>query len=90
MIGRAPPPVKKIKPPVPKYYYQLATVVSPQHANSMEKALRQRLDGLGLSFFAVCHASGSCDVMGDSGGRPLEEADLRTARAVAAKINKAS
>ena len=90
MIGRTPPPTKKVKPPVPKYYYQLATVVSPQHANSMEKALRQRLDGLGLSFFAVCHASGSCDVMGDSGGKPLEPADLLNARAVAAQINKAS
>ena len=90
MIGKAQPPAKKVKPPIPKYYYQLATVLSSRQANNMEKALREQLTGLGLSFFAVCHASGSCDVMGDSGGKPLEEADLRNARAVAAKINAAS
>jgi hypothetical protein len=87
---RTQPPVKPVKPPVPKYFYRLATVVSPQHANNMERALRTRLDGFGLSFFAVCHPSGSCDVMGDSGGRPMEPADLVKARAVAAQINQAS
>lgn len=90
MIGRPQPPIKKAKPPVPKYHYQLATVLSPLLANNMEKALRQRLDGLGLSFFAVCHVGGTCDVMGDSGGKPLEEAELRNARAVAARIKQAS
>ena len=89
MMGKAKPPIRKVKPPIPKYYYQLATVLSSQQANSMEKALRERLNGLGLSFFAVCHASGSCDVMGDSGVSPLKAADLRNARAVAAQINEA-
>jgi len=42
-----------------------------------------------LSFFAICHQSGGCDVMGDSGGSPLEDAALRNARAVAAEIRKA-
>jgi hypothetical protein len=45
--------------------------------------------GSGLTFFAICHQTGGCDVMGDSGRNPLEGAALRNARAVAAEIKKA-
>jgi hypothetical protein len=76
------------KPPVPRYHYKLATVSGSQEAGRMETALRERLHGSGLSFFAICHQSGSCDVMGDSGASPLEDAALRNARAVAAEIKK--
>ncbi len=78
----------KEKPPIPKYYYKLAKVSGSQEAGGMETALRERLQGSGLSFFAICHKSGSCDVMGDSGASPLKDAALRNARAVAAKIKK--
>ena len=78
------------KPPIPRYHYKLVTVSSSQDAARMETALRERLRGSGLSFFAICHQSGGCDVMGDSGASPLENAALRSARAVAAEIKKAS
>jgi hypothetical protein len=77
------------KPPVPRYHYKLVTVSGSQEAGRMETALRERLRGSGLSFFAICHQSGGCDVMGDSGESPLEDAALRNARAVAAEIRKA-
>jgi hypothetical protein len=77
------------KPPVPKYHYKLVTVSGSQEAGRMETALRKRLPRSGLSFFAICHPNGDCDVMGDSGGSPLEDAALRKARAVAAEIRKA-
>ena len=76
------------KPPVPRYHYKLVTVSGSQEAGRMEKALRER-GGSGLSFFAICHQSGGCDVMGDSGVSPLGGAALRNARAVAAEIKKA-
>jgi hypothetical protein len=79
----------RIKPPVPRYHYKLVTVSGSQEAGRMETALRERLRDSGLRFFAICHQSGGCDVMGDSGGSPLEDAALRNARAVAAKIRKA-
>jgi len=78
----------KEKPPIPKYYYKLAKVSGSREAGSMETALRERLQGSGLSFFAICHQSGGCDVMGDSGPSPLKDAALRNARAVAAKIQQ--
>lgn len=78
----------KEKPPVPKYHYKLASVTSSKHLGLFEKALRERMEGSGLSFFAVCHQDGSCDVMGDSGASPLGEAALGNALAVAAKIKK--
>jgi len=81
--------VKGEKRPIPRYHYKLATVSGSQEAGRMETALRERLRGSGLSFFAICHQSGGCDVMGDSGGSPLEDAALRNARAVAAEIKKA-
>ncbi len=87
MMEKPKPPLKKVKPPVPKYHYKLASVSGSQEAGRMEKALRERLGGLGLSFFAIGHESGSYDVMGDSGANPLTDNDLRDARAVAAKIN---
>jgi len=77
------------KPPVPKYHYKLVTVSGSQEAGRMETALRKRLPGFGLSFFAICHPGGGCDVMGDSGGSPLKNAALRKARAVAAEIKQA-
>lgn len=77
------------KPPVPRYHYKLVTVSGSQEAGQMETALRERLEGSGLSFFAICHQNGGCDVMGDSGMSPLKDAALRNARAVAAKIKKA-
>jgi hypothetical protein len=36
-------------------------------ARLMEKALREPLGGMGMSFFAIGHEDGSYDVMGDSG-----------------------
>ena len=79
----------KEKPPAPRYHYKLITVSGSHEAGRMETALRKRLPGSGLSFFAICHPSGDCDVMGDSGGSPLQDAALRKARAVAAEIRKA-
>jgi hypothetical protein len=76
------------KPPIPRYHYKLVTVSGSQEAGRVETALRKRLGGSGLSFFAICHQSGGCDVMGDSGASPLEDAALRNARAVAAEIKK--
>jgi len=76
----------KDKPPVPQYHYKLATVLSSPAAARFEQALRDRLSGSGLTFFAICHQNGDCDVMGDSGANPLLPADLGKARAVAAKI----
>jgi len=87
MPEKAKPPIKKVKPPVPKYHYKLASVSGSQAACRMEKALREQLTGLGLSFFAIGHEGGSYDVMGDSGANALAESDLRDARAAAAKIN---
>ena len=86
----AKPPVRKVKPPVPRYHYSLATVSGSQQANRMEKTLREQLSGLGLSFFAVGHEGGTYDVMGDSGSAALGDDALRDARAVAARIKKAS
>jgi hypothetical protein len=76
----------KEKPPVPRYHYKLATVVSPLKACHLESALRAKLDESGLSFFAICHQGGNCDVMGDSGPNPMNPDALRDARAVAAKL----
>ena len=80
----------KIKIPIPQYHYKLATVLSSQEAARFGKALRERLDGAGLTFFAICHENGDCDVMGDSGPNPLGADALLAAQAVAAKIKKAS
>jgi hypothetical protein len=79
----------KEKPPIPKYHYKLVTVSGSLEAGRMETALRERLEGSGLAFFAICHQTGGCDVMGDSGRNPLEGAALRNARAVAAELKKA-
>jgi len=86
MQGAKPPIVKKIKPPIPRYRYKLVTVSGSQAACRMENALRERLTGLTLSYFAIGHESGSYDVMGDSGTSALGDDDLRDARAVAARI----
>jgi hypothetical protein len=90
MAERTKPPMRKPKPPAPKYHYKLATVAGSQQARLMEDALRGPLSGLGLSYFAIGHEDGSYDVMGDSGSSALADGDLRSARAVAAKIHKAS
>lgn len=88
MIPKGTPPVKKIKPPVPRYHYKLATVSGSQAASRMEDALRDRLSELSLSYFAIGHEGGSYDVMGDSGAKALEDGDLANARAVAAQFKK--
>jgi hypothetical protein len=80
---------KKVKPPVPKYHYKLVTVEGSQQAHVMQKALREQVEYLGLSLFAIGHESGIYDVMGDSGASPLEDSVLRKARAIAAQIKKA-
>ncbi len=80
----------KAKPPAPRYQYRLIAVSSSREAGRMETALRQRLGGSSLSFFAICREDGKCDVIGDSGGSPAEDAVLREARAVAAEIQKTS
>ena len=79
----------KKKTPTPRYQYKFATVLSSPKAARFEKALGERLVGSGLSFFAICHENGHCDVMGDSGPNPLAADDLRAARAVADEIKKA-
>jgi hypothetical protein len=84
---RAKPPIKTIKPPIPRYHYKLASVSGSQAACRMESALRERLSGLGLSFFAIGHEGGIYDVMGDSGANALDDGGLRDARAVAAQIS---
>jgi hypothetical protein len=89
MTERAKPPVRKIKPPTPRFHYSLAKVTGSQEARLMENALREPLRGMGLSFFAIGHEDGSYDVMGDSGSRALEDAVLQGARAVADKIKMA-
>ncbi len=76
------------KPPIPRYQYKLVAVSSSHEAGRMETALRERLGGSGLSFFAICHQSGGCDVMCDSGEIPQADAALRHARAVAAGIKQ--
>jgi hypothetical protein len=84
------PPMRKVKPPVPKYRYKLVTVTGSQAAGRMETALRERLSGrFGVSLFSICHVNGACDVMGDSGERPLDDANLRDMRAVVAEIKQA-
>ena len=83
-MQRVKPPY--IKPPTPLFHYRLATVSGPQAAIRMENALRERLTGLRLSYFAIGHEGGSYDVMGDSGTSPLADDDLRAAQAVAAQI----
>jgi len=87
VTNKAKPPVKAIKPPIPKYHYKLATVSGSQAACRMETALREQLSGLGLSFFAIGYESGSYDVMGDSGAIALDDAGLSNARTVAAQIS---
>jgi hypothetical protein len=84
------PPLKKVKPPTPRYHYSLATVTGSQQARRMENALREPLSEMGLSFFSIGHEDGSYDVMGDSGDSALNDGALRSARAVAAKIKKLS
>ena len=79
----------KPKPPVPKYRYTLVTVNGSHAAGRMQNLLRERLGGFGLSFFAICHPNGCCDIMGDSGTTPLADAALRNARAIAAAIKEA-
>ena len=79
----------KEKPPIPKYHYKLVTVSGSLEAGRMETALREQLGGSCLTFFTICHQTGDCDVMGDSGSNPLEGTALRNAKAVAAEIKKA-
>jgi hypothetical protein len=64
------------------------TVESSHEAGRVETALRQRLAASGLSFFAICHENGQCDVMGDSRVGPLQDAHLGDARALAAQIKE--
>jgi hypothetical protein len=87
VIDKTQPPAKQAKPPTPRYHYKLATVSGSIEASRMETALRERLCGLGLGFFAIGHEGGSYDVMGDSGMCALADADLRVVRAAAAKIS---
>jgi hypothetical protein len=89
VMERAKPPMKKVKPPIPRYRYKLVTVSSSQQACLMEKALWTQLRRMGLSYFAIGHEGGSYDVMGDSGMNALNDDDLLEARAVAAQINNA-
>lgn len=76
------------KPPPPKYHYRLATVSGPQAAYRMERALRDRLAGFGLSLFSVSRGGEDYHVTGDSGASPLDDDILKKARAVAAKIKE--
>ena len=69
----------KEKPPIPRYHYKLVTATDSQEASRIETALRKRLGSSGLSLFSICHQTGGCDVMGDSGKNPLEGAALRNA-----------
>lgn len=78
----------KEKPPTPIYHYKLVTVSSSHEAGRTENALRERLGGSGLSFFAICHQNGGCDVMCDSGDNPIQDVALRNAEAVAAEIKQ--
>ena len=78
------------KAPIPRYHYKLAKVSGSEEAGRMETALRERLRNSGMSFFAICHQTGSCDVMGDSGSNPLQDAALANARTVAAEIKTKS
>lgn len=78
----------KEKVPIIKYRYKLTTVTSSREAEQMENSLRKKLGSIGLSFFTICHEDGDCDVMGDSGTTPLEDAALCTARAYAAEIKR--
>ena len=89
MSGQAKAIRGKPKPPIPKYRYKLVTVVGSHEASCVEGQLRERLSGVGLTFFSICHENGHCDVMGDSGTTPLAQDALRNARAVAAEIKKA-
>jgi hypothetical protein len=86
MTGKAKPYVRKVTLPIPKYWYKLATVAGSQQACLMEKALRERIGRLGMSYFSIGHAGGSWDVMGDSGRTAMDEGELRDIRAVAAQI----
>ncbi len=78
----------KVKRPVPRYHYKLATLSNSKASGRFERALRERLDGAGLSFFAICHQNGKCDVMCDSGMDPLDAHALRNARRVATEIKE--
>ncbi len=89
MAPKGRPPVKAIKPPVPKYHYKLATVKGSKEASRMETALRNRLSEEGMSFFAIGHEGGSYDVMGDSGSNPLDDANLLNVQALATRLSKA-
>ena len=86
MTGRAKPYVRKGAPPIPKYWYKLVTVSDSQQAFLMEKALRGRIVGLGMSYFTIGREGGSWDVMGDSGRTAMDDGELRDVRAVAAQI----
>lgn len=79
----------KDKPPPPKYRYKLVTVAGSREAGQVEAELQDQLRGSGLSYFAICRPSGQCDIIGDSGPRPMDETALKNARAVAAAIKKA-
>lgn len=89
MIGKTRPPMRVAKPPIPRFQYKLVTVAGSQAASRMEKALRERLSEIGLTYFAIGHENGSYDVMGDSGLNALADNHLLNAKAVAAKISKA-
>jgi hypothetical protein len=83
------PRIKLPKPPPPKYHYKLTSVDSSQAAGRMENALRGRLEGLGLSLFSISQGSAPYHIMGDSGASPMDDVDLKKARAVAAEIKQA-
>jgi len=89
MIENAKPPVRKIKPPTPRYHYKLVRVTGSQEAHLMEKALREQLGEMGFSLFAIGHTDGSYDVMADSGGAAASDSVLRAARAFAARVRAA-
>ena len=89
MTETAKPPIRKVKPPIPRYHYALVTVSGSKQASLMERSLREPLSGFGLSLLAIGHEDGSYDVMGDSGSAALKDGDLRHARAIAARIKLA-
>lgn len=76
------------KPPPKRYHYKLVVVPRSQDPAWVERALRDRLTGLGLSLFAIRHGKDGSDVMGDSGTHPLKASDLRRARAIAVDVRK--
>ena len=86
MTEKAKPNVRKVKLPIPKYWYVLATVAGSRQARLMEDGLRERIGRAGLSYFTIGREGGRWDVMGDSGVTAMDDSELQNVRSVAAQI----